>query len=288
MRRPFPIDWDDLHLILDLAEAGTLAAVARRRGVDQTTASRRLTRLEERIGEPLFDRIERRHRPRPLALALMADLEAMAAAATRIDAKLDDDRLRLSGTVVISAVDLLATRVLAPAVAAFRTRHPGVRLEVDGEDRNVSLAAREADEALRLARPAADEALARRLGDLVFGFYGPAGDDGAADRPIAGYGEALDHVPESRWLATAFPGLLPSFRSNRIGAIAEAVAGGHRAVLPFLIGANDPRMTRLSGVEPVARREVWLLVRPERRHEAAVVAVIDWITATLRPVLAIS
>lgn len=281
-------DWDDLRLVLDLIELGTLSAVARRRGIDQTTASRRLARLEDRIGEPLFDRIERRHRPRPLALALSEDLAAMAAAAERIEARFGDDRLRLSGTVTVSAVDLLATRVLAPAVAGFRARHPGVRLTIDGEDRNVSLGAGEADVALRLARPMREQAVARRLGDLGFGFYGPAGDDGASERPLAGYGEGLAHVPESRWLATKHPSLRPSFRSNRIGAIAEAVAGGHRAVLPFLVGEGDLRLVRLSGAEPVARREVWLLTREARRHDGPVVAVVEWIAATMRAALAVS
>lgn len=281
--RPPALAWDDLRLLLDLLETGTLSAAARRAGVDQTTASRRLRRVEDRLGEALFDRADRGLRPRPLALALADDLAAMRAAVTRIAGRLADDRLRLSGKVTVSAVDLVATRLLAPAVAAFRAAHPGVRLTIEGDDRNVSLAGREADVALRLARPdAEEETRTRRLGDLPFGFYGPIGDDGTGDRPLAGYGEALAHLPESRWLATHGVGE-PAFRSNRVAAIAEVVAGGHRAVLPVLVGAGDPRLVRLSGSDPIVRREVWMLVRAERRREAAVAAVVDWIVATLAP-----
>lgn len=288
MRAPVRTDWDDLRLILDLIEERTLSAVARREGVDQTTASRRLARLEDRVGEALFDRVDRRHRPRPLALALVEDLAAMAATARRIEARLADARLRLTGTVTVSAVDLVATRLLAPAVAVFRRRHPGVRLTIDGDDRAVSLALGEADVAIRLARPQAEEALARRLGHLAFGFYGPRGDDGVGELPSAGYGDGLAHLPESRWLAANRPGSSCSFRSNRIGAIAEAIAAGHRGVLPFVVGGADARLTRLSGTEPIVTREVWLLARTERRHEAAVAAAIDWITATMRPHLIVS
>lgn len=280
---PSDLDWDDLRLLLAVSEAATLSGAARRLGVDQTTASRRLARLERRIGEALFDRVEGRLRPRPLVAALGGDLAALGAAVERIAARLRDDRLRLSGRVTISAVDLVATRLLAPALAAFRRRHPGVRLEIDGSDRNVSLARGEADLAVRLARPRDEEALTRRLGDLAFGFYGPAGDDGRAPLPLAGYGVSQAHLPETEWLATRRPGEEPSFRSNRIGAIAEAAAAGHRAVLPFLVGDADDRLVRLSGGAPIVRREVWLLMRRERRREAAVAATIDWIAATLAP-----
>lgn len=276
-------DWDDLHLLLAVSQTSTLSAAARRLGVDQTTASRRLARLEHRFGEALFDRVDGRLRPRPLVAALGGDLADLGAAVDRIAARFRDDRSRLSGRVTISAVDLVATRLLAPALADFRRRHPGVRLEIDGSDRNVSLAQGEADVAVRLARPREDEALTRRLGDLAFGFYGPAGDDGRAPLPLAGYGAAQAHLPEMRWLATHRPDEEPSFRSNRIGAIAEAAAAGHRAVLPFVIAETDDRLVRLGGVDPIVRREVWLVMRTERRRDAAVVAAIDWIAATLAP-----
>lgn len=285
MSAPHPpgFDWDDLRLLLDLCETATLSGAARRLGVDQTTASRRLARLEHRIGEALFDRVDGRLRPRPLVAALRDDLGELRGRIDRIAARFRDDRLRLSGRVTISAVDLVATRLLAPALAEFRRRHPGVRLEIDGSDRNVSLAAGEADVAIRLGRPQEEAALARRLGDLAFGFYGPAGDDGVAQRPLAGYGAAQARLPEMQWLAAHRPGEEPSFRSNRIGAIAEAAAAGHRAVLPFVVGDVDARLVRLSGVEPAVRREVWLAMRSERRREAAVAATIDWVVATLAP-----
>lgn len=275
------LDWDDLRLLAAVAEAGTLTAAAHRLGVDQTTAARRLARLETAVGVGLFDRRDRRLVARPPVEAVVADLAAMVGLADRVAARLRDERLRLTGSVSISVVDLLATDVLAPAVGRFQAAHPGIRLEIAASDRNVSLGAREADVAVRLARPTEDKALARRIARIDFGFWGPAGDDGSGDRPLAGYGDRLAHLPERRWL-DARRGETPiAFAADRVAALREAVAAGHRAVLPVFVAAADPRLARLLDAEPVASRDVWLLVHPERRHDRAVAAALDWIETTL-------
>ncbi|MFX7740027.1 LysR family transcriptional regulator, partial [Acinetobacter baumannii] len=52
--------WDDLALLRCIADAGTLTQAGRSLGVDQTTAARRLARVEKQLGVTLFDRIEGR------------------------------------------------------------------------------------------------------------------------------------------------------------------------------------------------------------------------------------
>ena len=275
------LDWDDLRLVAVVRAVGTTAAAARRLGIDQTTAARRLARLERRVGLALFDRIERRLVARPVVEALTEELDRIAASVAWIAARFDDERAALGGRVVVSTVDLVASRLLAPALGRFRADHPGVRLEFDVDDANVSLAAREADIAVRLGRPGEDTALTRRIGALSFGFYGArdAADPGAL--PLAAYGAALDHVGESRWLAERFPDAPIVVRSDRAAVLAEAAAAGHRAVLPRLLGDGDPRLVRLDGDDPPPARELWLLVHPERRRDRAVAAVVGWIEASV-------
>lgn len=275
------VDWDDLRLAQVLAEEGTSAGAARRLGIDQTTASRRLARLERAAGMALFDRVERRLVARPALTAVLGDLAEMEAVARRAIGRLSDARQRLAGHVVVSTVESLATRWLAPALASFRAAHPAVRLSLDLTDANVSIAAGEADIAIRLARPQADTALTRRLGSLAFALYGPAGTATPDALPLAGYGERLRHLPESRWLADHFADVTISFRADTAAALVEAVAAGHRALLPRPIGDGDGRLVRLATQTPPPEREVWLLVHPDRRRDPAVAATVEWITATL-------
>ena len=281
MANPSDADWDDLRLALVAAEEGSAAGAARRLGIDQTTASRRLARLEHVLGIALFDRVDRRLVARPALAAVIADLSAMAEAARRATARLADERHRLEGHVVVSTVELLATRWLAPALAAFRAAHPGVRLTLDLSDANVSIAHGEADVAIRLARPSADDALTRRLGALAFALYGPAGHSAPDTLPIAAYGDALAHLPERRWLADHLAAAPIAFRADTAAALAEAAAAGHRALLPRLLGDADPRLARLSPPAEPPTREVWLMIDPERRRDPAVAATVAWIDETL-------
>jgi DNA-binding transcriptional LysR family regulator len=276
------LDWDDLGLVAAIRAEGSTAGAARRLGIDQTTAARRLARLEQGLDLTLFDRVERRLVARPVVEAVMPDLDAAASAIGRALARLRDERSSLAGHVVVSTVDLVATRQLAPRLAAFRDAHPGVRLTFDLDDAPVSLAAREADVAVRLARPRADTAIIRRIGTLDFALYAPADTDRPERLPLAAYGERLAHLPESRWLATHLAEVPIRFRADRAALLVEAVVAGHRAVLPCLAADADPRLTRLDVDEPPPSREIWLLVHPERRADRAVSAVVAWIEATIR------
>ncbi|MFC2292037.1 MAG: LysR family transcriptional regulator, partial [Kingella oralis] len=54
-------DWDDLHCFTVLVEKQTLTAAAETLGVQHSTISRRIARLEATLGLRLFDRIGRRY-----------------------------------------------------------------------------------------------------------------------------------------------------------------------------------------------------------------------------------
>src|SRR3954464_102033 len=54
---------DDLQLVREVAETGSIGRAARPLGLSQPSASQRLSRLERRIGLPLFERDTRGARP---------------------------------------------------------------------------------------------------------------------------------------------------------------------------------------------------------------------------------
>jgi DNA-binding transcriptional LysR family regulator len=270
------MEWSDLRYVLTIARAGTLAAAARRLGVNQTTAARRLAAAEKSLGTRLFERKD----------GVLVPTKAGEAAITRAG-QMEQDVLALergiagadtavAGTVRLTTVPILANRLLIPAAPQLLARHPGLRLELIAEPRNLSLTRREADVALRLARPETGAALARRIGRLDYALYGPRRRkaDGLA---WITYEEGLSHLPQARFIAAAAgadetaPLLL-----NDAETIVQAVrAGLGKSLLPCFVGDHEPGLKRVGHV--VLARDIWLMVHRDLRAQARIAAVIDWV-----------
>lgn len=79
----------------------------------------------------------------------------------------------LAGTARISAIDFLFDHWLLAHLPALHARHPGLDVELQGNNSNVSFGRHEADLALRLARPGDEAVLAgRRIGTVGWAVFG--------------------------------------------------------------------------------------------------------------------
>lgn len=274
------LDWNDVRYALAVARGGSLAAAARTLAVDQTTVGRRLRVLESRVGTPLFERLKGQFVPTPAGKALMERglrIEQEIAALRHLGS---DNEAQVSGTVRLTAVDAIVSHYLARHLAELRARHPGLAVELIASSRSLDLSRREADLAVRLARPQGGDFVVRRLGSLAYGVYGndaaPAADRWG-DCCWLAYEHSLAHVPEMRWLAERVQDERIALRCNNMDALATAVADGlGLAVLPRLVGARHA-LRCLSGEAPVLSREIWLVVPRELRHVPRISAVGDWL-----------
>jgi len=273
-------DWNDLRHLLALAREGTLAGAARRLGVDATTVSRRLRAAEGALGARLFERLpDGVFRPTGAGEVALLHAERAEAAVLGLAGAVAGSDDALQGTVRVTAVPVLVSRVLVPAAAALAARYPALRLELVAEPRDLSLTRREADVAVRLARPSADAAgravLARRVGRLDYAVYAPAlcpagGEEGL---PWVGYEEGMAGLPQARWTAAvaaargrSSSGLLPVAVNDAEAVIGAVRAGLGRAPLPRVVGDAEPGLRRLAppkGAPPLPVREVWLLTHPD-------------------------
>ena len=281
------MNWNDLRYLLAVSRHGALAPAARALRVDQTTVARRLKALERDTGSKLLDRIDGRYVPTAAGEAALLQARAVEEATDNLLARIGSQDARLSGTVRITAVHELFASYLVPRFAPFRERHPEIVVEFVGESSNLSLSRREADIAIRLARPEGGHLFARKMALMGFAVYGARGDDRASrevrDRDWcecdwATYDDSLAHLPEARWIAQQIDPQRTVLRSNGLRVLRAAIGHGLAVgLLPCFMGDPDPALVRLSGAAPVLQREVWLLVHPELRHSARVRAAIDWL-----------
>jgi DNA-binding transcriptional LysR family regulator len=270
------MEWSDLRHVLTVARAGTMAAAARRLGVDQTTVARRLRAAERALGARLFERRDGLMSPTAAGEAAIGraarveqEVEALASGVRR-------GETQARGLVRLTTVPLLANRLLIPALPKLFAAHPALRLELVAEPRNLNLTRREADIALRLARPESGTALVRRVGRLDYAVYAPR-RHGGDTLPWITYEEGLRHLPQARWVA-ATGGEEGPLLVNDAEAILQGLhAGLGRALVPCFVADGDARLRRLPGPKVALSRPLWLLVHRELRAQARIAAVIAWL-----------
>jgi DNA-binding transcriptional LysR family regulator len=280
------LNWNDLRYVLAVGRGGTLAAAARLLRVDDTTVARRLAAVQEKIGARLYQRL------RDGTLQLTPSGECAALHAERIERQVGllDSALSgvpgaVAGTVRVTSVPVIVNQILIPAAADFLAQHPQLRLELVADARDLSLTRREADLALRLARPktGGTRVTARRVGAVRYEVYASASFSVAeANRlPWVTYDEGMAHLPQARWIAAAANEQeIACVRLNDAeGVLAAVVAGLGRSLLPCVVADRDPRLIRVGAKRRGAAlsRQLWLLAHSELRTLGRIEAVVAWI-----------
>lgn len=164
-------DWDLFQSLHAVMEAGSLSGGAKLRGLTQPTLGRHIEALERRLGAPLFIRSPRGLQPTELALELKPHLAEMSAAA---DAALRDASgaaSSVTGSIRITASEMVGAEVLPPILTSFREQHPGVVVELMLSNYTEDLSRRVADIAVRMSQPTQGALIAKKVGEIDLGFY---------------------------------------------------------------------------------------------------------------------
>jgi DNA-binding transcriptional LysR family regulator len=282
------LNWNDLRYLLAIRRGATLSAAARQLRVDDTTVARRLAALQERLRVRLIQRLaDGRLRLTPAGERAVLHAERVEREVGALAAALSGADDAAAGSVRVTSVPIIVNRMLVPAVPALVARHPGLHLELVADPRDLSLTRREADMALRLARPrtGGTRITARRIGTVRYAVYVSAScpPREAAVLPWITYEEAMGHLPQARWIeatAAARGEAVATLRLNDAEGLIEAViAGLGRSLLPCAIADRDTRLRRLGTKHrpgPVAR-ELWLLTHAELRALPRIEAVAGWL-----------
>jgi DNA-binding transcriptional LysR family regulator len=280
-KRTAPVDWEDIRFFTALARHGTLAATARSLKVTHATVARRLANLETTLGRPLFTRGARGYTLNQAGAAALAEAAQMEMAACAL-AERRESGDQVAGAVRITLARVLADGFLAERLEPLQARHPGLDLELVATGKNLSLARREAEIALRLARPASGELVARRVMTLDYGFHASAEYAsriaGGEEPQFIAFDAGSDPVPEASWAQRFLHGRRVRRRANsQLAQALAARAGRGVALLPGLIARTLGGLVDVPFDEPPPSRELWLLMRPDVARLARVRAVADYL-----------
>lgn len=287
------LDWNDLRDFLAVHRARTLTGAASELGINATTVGRRLASLEAQIGARLFDRTPDGYVMTPAGMDLLPHAERMEKEAFSLERELIGRDQRVAGAVRVSATEMLATRFIAPHLERFTQRYPELVVDLVCTNRSLSLARREADIALRLARPEEENLLVRRLSDITLALYasrayverhGPPADP---DRSLAGhrvllFADVRPFAAENQWFAPRLEGAHIALRSDSVSSLYSAAVGGVGiALLPRAAADSDPMLTCIETRSSPEPRVIWQSVHRDMAGSARVRVVLDFLARLL-------
>lgn len=274
------MDWQDLNYFLALARHGSLSAAAKELGVDHATVSRRITALENSLGLRLTERQPRRTTLTGHGRIIASGADEMYRITDRIRIQARSLVAEPAAPVNISASPAVAAHLIAPAVAGFTRKHPGITLSLSGVSHHVFLNKSEADVAVRLERPDDPDLMTRRIGTMRFGLYASPFWQGIPEEEwvFIAYDSTLAHITQQQWLESLLNGRRVIFRASDLMAQQQAARKGLGIVtLPCFMGDNDGELVRLQEHLPSPVRNIWLVAYPELKRDHAAVVVMEFL-----------
>lgn len=121
------LDIESLRAFLAVLDHGGMTKAAQRLNLGQSAVSRKIQRLEDRVGRPLLIRDGHALRPTRDGRALLEDARQMVELHDRSVARLES--IELSGTVKLSCNGEVDICQIAGLLGTFKRRHPGATVE---------------------------------------------------------------------------------------------------------------------------------------------------------------
>ena len=152
-----------LEVFAKVAAAGSLSAAARAMGLSQTMVTKHIAALEARLGTKLFHRSTRRLSITEAGRNYLESAERILAELEAADGAVAADRYEPRGLLRLSAPVSFGARQIAPLLTEFARRHPGLKVELGLNDRQVDLAEEGWDLAVRIGHLRDSNLIARRI-----------------------------------------------------------------------------------------------------------------------------
>lgn len=283
------MEWDEIRNFLAVARAGSLSSAARALNSSAATAGRRIAALEKRLGARLFDRKQTGYVLTEGGEAIRAKAEEVEEAVLALEREAFGRDLRAGGRVRLATAEDIASFVVAPKLPDFHRAHRGIIVEMVAGWDVLNLTRREADLALRTARPSRGEFIVRHVGVWRSAVYvskryalarkiKPAKGDGALP-PLDVIAWTDDHVFRSaEWFSKNARGSQVVCTANsRHIQMAACKAGLGAAILPCVAADADAELMRLASPERVRSMDLWLVVHRDLIRTARVRAVMDFL-----------
>lgn len=279
-------DWNQVRAFLATAEEGSLSGAARALKTTQPTVGRQVSALEGKLGLTLVERSGRGLALTEQGRDLLDVVRQMGDTAARISLVAEGKSTQITGTVTISATDLLSAMFLPALLAPLRETAPGIKLHIACSNNLSDLMRREADIAIRHIRPDQPELIARHIGNFRANLYAATTYLEAAGRP-----NSLRDIAELSMVGIADPERLTGplqqmgipikedqfVTSSHSGVVTWQMvkAGFGVSMLPEFLCDAEPGLEKVFPSLPPMEFPVWLVTHRELKTSRRIRTVFD-------------
>jgi len=255
------MDWDKLRIFHAVASAGSFTHAGQMLMLSQSAVSRQISALEDEIATPLFQRHAR-------GLTLTDEGELLYGAVSDVLTRLGQAEEALKnaqaaprGSLKVTSSHGLGTYWLLPKLQEFLSDYPELQVHLVLEDRELDLAQREADIALRMRAPVQADLIQRKLFTVHYHIYAspaylaragtPKCFEELAKHSLIVYGEtATPEIRDVNWLTDQTFRVHGesgrALRINNISGILHATeAGMGISALPDYVADARPNLVRI-------------------------------------------
>ncbi len=270
------LDWDNVRYFLEVVRAGSVTKAAQRMGVNQTTVSRRISALENDLGNRLFERSGKQWLITAIGEHLVDSAEKMAEDANALERQVMADSRDLSGLLRVTVADVCTQDLVLPVIQSFTQLYPDIDLEIIATREELNLAAREADIALRATDNPPPNVIGKRIGQLAYAIYGTRGIlESVQSDPDSGVVPCITWIGDGKtrapWIEKSFPNTHRIYRTSELGLMMGMVSKGlGMAQMPCVFCDSNPLLHRIPAryVEP--GWGLWVLSHVDLRTTARV------------------
>ncbi|MFB9150297.1 LysR family transcriptional regulator [Roseovarius ramblicola] len=157
--------WDDMRIFLAVARAESLSGAGRVLRIDPATVGRRVARLEETLGAPLFAKSPTGYALSEAGARLMTHAIRAEQAMEAATHDLGGETGGLAGQIRIGAPDGCANFVLPQVCAAIAADNPDLEIQIVALPRVFNLTRREADMVIAVSPPTAGRLSVQKITD---------------------------------------------------------------------------------------------------------------------------
>jgi len=263
-------NWDDAQFILALARCSTIRAAGKSLNINHTTVSRRIRKIEKNLSTRLFEKTSSGYITTPSGQIMYEAAKKIEDLIVSVEKQINGADMELAGDVYISIPDIFDTWVCEHFSKVF-VSYPKLTIHLKSEIKNVDLAKREADIALRITQYPPEDMIGKKIATIPIAVYANSSFEVDPTKPLSSYpwvrwdSKFRDSQVE-KWTESASVGAPSVTRVNTYKSLSMMIKSGYGiGCLSPWFADYEPNLKKVSSIIEEASMDVWILTHPDLR-----------------------